>query len=225
MPVEHVIIKKGLKRAELEEYLERELGRAGYGSAEIGRIPGGTRVALYVERPGMVIGKKGRSIKDLTDELAKRFGLENPQIEVVEIEKPELNAQIMARRIAFALERGVKVRRVGYTFLRRIMNAGARGAEIVIKGRIAGERSRAERFFQGYLSKAGEPAAKLVSQGYAYANLKPGVAGIKVLIMPPGPTPDEIRRSEAETGERAPEGPSEVGASPKGEGSGNPQAG
>ena len=224
MTVEHVLIKKGFKRAELEEYLERELGRAGYGSVDVGRIPRGTRVALYVERPGMVIGKKGRSIRDLTDELARRFGLENPQIEVVEIEKPELNAQIMARRIGFALERGVKARRAGYNFLRRIMGAGARGAEIVITGRIAGERSRAERFYQGYLSKAGEPATKLVSHGYASANLKPGVAGIKVLIMPPGPTPDDIRRREVKAEAEAPEAPSEVGGPEEG-GSGDTQGG
>ena len=194
MPVERTFIKLGLKRMELDEFLERELGRAGYGGADIRRIPTGTRVALYAERPGMVIGRKGKSIKHLTDELAQKFGLENPQVEVIELTKPELCAPIMAKRIAFALERGISARRVGYTTLRRIMNAGARGAEIVIAGRIAGERTRTKRFYQGYLSKAGEPAEKLVSHGYAMATLKPGIAGVKVLVMPPDvPLPDEIK--------------------------------
>ncbi len=193
MEVEKFFVKKVIELAELDEYLEEELEHAGYGGVEIGRIPTGTRVTLYVERPGAVIGKKGRTIQELTDELAQRFGMENPQVEVVGIEKPELNAQIMAKRIAFALERGSRVRSIGHAFLRRIMEAGARGAEIVISGKIVGERARRVRFYQGYLSKAGEPAEKLVSRGYAYAKLPPGVVGVKVRIMPPVPTPDEIR--------------------------------
>jgi small subunit ribosomal protein S3 len=192
--VERTFIKLGLKRMGLEEFLARELERAGYAGADIRRIPTGTRVALYVERPGMVIGRKGKSIKHLTDELAQKFGLENPQVEVVELTKPELSAPIMAKRIAFGLERGISARRIGYTAMRRIMNAGARGAEIVISGRIAGERTRSQRFYRGYLSKAGEPVEKLVSHGYAAAKLKPGIAGVKVLIMPPDvPLPDEIK--------------------------------
>jgi small subunit ribosomal protein S3 len=194
MPVEETFIKKGLKRVELETYLEEELGRTGYGGVEIKRIATGTRVVLHVERPGMVIGRKGRSIKQLTENLEKDYGLENPQIEVVEIPRPELHAQIMAKRIAFALEKGIGVRRIGEMMLRRIMEAGARGVEIVISGRIAGERSRRQRFYAGYLSKAGEPALTLVSHGCAAAKLKAGIAGVRASIMPPDVSlPDEIK--------------------------------
>jgi small subunit ribosomal protein S3 len=205
MPAERIFIKQGLKLAQLEEYLEKELERSGYEGVEIRRIPTGTRVALYVERPGMVIGRKGRSIKQLTDELAQKYGLENPQVEVVEIKVPELSAPVMAKRIAFALERGINYRRVGYTALRRIMRAGARGAEIVISGKLSGERSRTARFYDGYLKKAGEPASKFVSYGYAVAKLKPGVLGVKVRIMPPDVhLPDEIRLVEEEVGAKPP---------------------
>jgi small subunit ribosomal protein S3 len=194
MPAEEVFIKKGLKRVELETYLEEELGRTGYGGVEVKRMATGTRVVLHVERPGMVIGRKGRSIKQLTENLEKNYGLENPQIEVVEIPRPELHAQIMAKRIAFALEKGIGVRRIGEMMLRRIMEAGARGVEIVITGRIAGERSRRQRFYAGYLSKAGEPALTIVSHGYAPAKLKAGIAGVRASIMPPDvPLPDEIK--------------------------------
>ena len=96
MPIERTFIKRGLKRVELETFLVQELGQAGYGGVDVRRVPTGTRVTLYVDRPGMVIGRKGRSIKLLTEELEKRFGLENPQIEVVEIPKPELSGPIMA---------------------------------------------------------------------------------------------------------------------------------
>jgi len=204
VPVERTFIKLGLKRVGLDEFLAQELERAGYGGADIRRIPTGTRVALYVERPGIVIGRKGKSIRHLTDELSQKFELENPQVEVVELRKPELCAPIMAKRIAFALERGISARRVGHTALRRVMNAGARGAEITISGRIAGERTRTQRVYQGYLSKAGEPAEKLVSHGYAAAKLKPGIAGVKVLIMPPdAPLPDEIKIAAEETSKPA----------------------
>lgn len=201
MPIERTFIKRGAKRVQLENFLEKELEKAGYGGVEIRRVPTGTQITLYVERPGMVIGRKGKSIKQLTEELEKHYGLENPQIEVAEIQKPELYGPIMAKRIAFALERGISVRRVGHAMLRRIMEAGARGVEIVISGKIAGERKRRERFYQGYLSKAGEPAEKLVSVGYAAANLKPGVVGVKVRIMPPdAKLPDEIKLPEVAEG-------------------------
>lgn len=204
MPTKHVFVKKALKKAELEEFLENELGRSGYGGVEVRRLPMGTRVALYVERPGMVIGRKGKSIKQLTDELAQRFGIENPQVEVVEVKVPEFCAPIMAKRIAFALERGTNFRRVGYTFLRRIMRAGARGVEIIISGKLSGERAKSARFYDGYLKKAGESASRLVSVGYAVARLKPGVMGVKVRIMPPEThLPDELKLLEA--GEQKPE--------------------
>ncbi len=199
MPVEREIIKRGMKRAGLEKFLEKELERAGYGGVDVKRVPMGTRVALYVERPGIVIGRKGKSIKDLTDTLAREYRIENPQVEVVEIKTPELSAPIMAKRLALMLERGINFRRAGYIILRRIMNAGARGVEIVISGKITGERHRSQRFYAGYLKKAGEPALRLVSYGYAVAKPKPGVLGVKVRVMPPDVRlPDEIRLKEEE---------------------------
>lgn len=197
MPIEDKFITMGLKRVDLERYLDEALGRAGYAGVEIRRLPIGTRVTLYVERPGMVIGRKGRSINQLTEELEKRFGLDKPQVEVVEIKEPEFCAPIMARRIAFAIERGINIRRVGYQMLRRIMSAGARGVEIIIAGKIAGERKKRVRFYQGYLCKTGDPAEKYVSKGYAAAKTKPGIIGVKVSIMPPNvPLPDEVKLPE-----------------------------
>jgi len=206
MPVERVFIQKGMKRVKLEEFLERELERAGYGGADIRRTPTGTRVAVYVERPGIVIGRGGRSIKELTDELAQVYGLENPQVEVVELTKPEFCAPVMAHRAAFMLERGISYRRVGHIMLRRIMRAGARGAEILISGKIRGERSAFERFYDGYLKKAGEPGAELVSYGTAVAKLKPGIIGVKVRIMSPDVRlPDEVKLKEEAKPAEAPE--------------------
>jgi len=193
MTVEDKFIEKGLEKVELENFLEKTLGRAGYAGVEIKRLPTGTRIALYVERPGMVIGKKGGKIYQLTEELEKRFKIERPQVEVIEIKNPELCAPIMAKRIAFAIERGINVRRVGQRMLNRIMEAGAKGAEIVIAGKIAGERKKRVRFYSGYLVKTGDLAQKYVSYGYAQALTKPGTIGVKVWILPPdAPILDKI---------------------------------
>ncbi len=192
MSVEEVFIQKGLNRARLEEFLEEELEEAGYGGMEIRRTPMGTRVTIYAERPGVVIGRGGRSIQELTDKLAEEYELENPQVEVNEIDVPEFNASIMANRVSFLLNRGVYFRRVGYGTLREIMDAGARGAEILISGKLTGDFAREERFYDGYLKKAGDAASKLVDKGQAVAELPAGTVGVKVSIMPPGAIlPDE----------------------------------
>lgn len=193
MSLEDVFIEKAKVNTRLEEFLNDELEKAGYGGVEIQRTPMGSRVTLYVERPGVAIGRKGRTVQELTEKLEDKFDIENPQIEVSEITVPEFSAPIMAKRIAFLLSRGLYFRRVGYGTLRRIMEAGARGAEIVISGKLSGDYAREERFYDGYLKKVGEPASRLVSTGHAVANLRAGTVGVRVKIMPPDvELPDEV---------------------------------
>ncbi len=193
MVLERKIIEENLKNTSIEEFLADKLERAGFGGAEIKRGPLGTRIIVNVETPGLAIGRRGRAVRQLTDELEEKFSLENPQIEVEEIERPELNAHVMAHRTASDLERGYHYRRTAYKVLRRIMDAGAKGAEIVISGKLTGQRSRTVRFTTGYLKKCGEPAQKLVDEGYAAAKVKLGVLGVTVKVMPPDVTlPDEI---------------------------------
>jgi len=199
LSVEEFFIQKGLDRATLEEFLEKELEEAGYGGFDIRRTPMGTRITLYAERPGVVIGRGGKSIQKLTDKLEKDFDLENPQVEVSEIETPQFNASIMANRVAFLLTRGVYFRRAGYGALREIMDAGARGVEILISGKLTGDFAREERFYDGYLKKAGDLASKLVDTGQAVADLPAGTVGVKVRIMPPSAKlPEEIDDRSAE---------------------------
>ncbi len=193
MSVEEMFVEKSMDRARLEEFLENELEEAGYGGVDIRRTPRGTRVTLYVERPGVVIGRGGQNVQELTDTLSEEYDLENPQVEVNEIDVPEFNASIMANRVAFLLTRGSYFRKVGHGTLRRIMEAGARGAEILISGKLTGDFAREERFYDGYLKKAGESASEQVSTGQAVAELPAGTVGVKVRIMPPDVRlPDEI---------------------------------
>ena len=143
----------------------------------------GTRVILTTERPGLVIGRRGQTIKNLTTVIEDRFGFENPQIEVQEVENASLNAQIMAEKLAFSLERGWHFRRAGHSTVRRIMDAGARGCHIIVAGKLTGQRHRTEKFKEGSIKFCGEPKAQFMDRGYAVAKLKMGVIGVTVEIM------------------------------------------
>ncbi|MHA1792764.1 MAG: 30S ribosomal protein S3, partial [Promethearchaeota archaeon] len=146
--------------------------------------PLGTRITIEAARPGLVIGKKGSNVKKFTEILATEFKIENPQIDVEEVKNAELNAQIMAERLASALEKGQHYRRAGYGLLRRIMRAGAKGCEIIISGKITSQRARYQKMKQGIIIKCGEPVRD-ISYGVAHAKLKAGILGIRVKILPP----------------------------------------
>ena len=187
------ILKSKMKRAQIHEYLAEKLKDAGFGGVDIFFTPIGTRITIYAMRPGRVIGSRGRTIKEISRELEEKFGIENPNVTVAEIEVPELNPQVMAYRIAQAIERGVRHRRVAFWALRRIMDAGARGVEIEISGKLTSARHRTEKFTAGIMPKSGELAMKYVKVGKASVLLKTGMFGIKVKIYPPdAPMPEEI---------------------------------
>ncbi|MEW5937866.1 MAG: 30S ribosomal protein S3, partial [Candidatus Thermoplasmatota archaeon] len=183
MAGERKIVNDKIKRVLVREYLMNETKRAGFGGLDIQRTPMGTRVTLLTERPGLVIGRRGGTIKDLTDTIEARFDLDNPQIEVQEVQNSSLNAQIMAEKLALALERGWHFRRAGHSTLRRIMQAGARGCLIVVSGKLTGQRHRTEKFKDGHIKFCGEPKLLWMEEGFAVAKLKPGVTGVKVKIM------------------------------------------
>jgi len=187
------IIVENMRRVLLREYLMRETRRAGFGGLDIQRTPMGTRVTLLAERPGLVIGRKGGAIKNLTDAVERQFKFDNPQIEVQEVENPSLNAQIMAEKLANALERGWHFRRAGHSTVRRIMEAGAKGCLVIIAGKLTGQRHRTEKFKAGHIKYCGEPRNLWMRKGFAVAKLKPGVIGVTVEIMDPNAKlPDEI---------------------------------
>ncbi|HPR42344.1 MAG TPA: 30S ribosomal protein S3, partial [Candidatus Methanofastidiosa archaeon] len=193
MAIERRFIEENIKNASIDEFLAKSLERAGYGGVDIKRSPLGTRVIVQVETPGIVIGRKGKSIRKLTTDLESNFNLEKPQVEVENLHKPEFNANVMANILAADLEKGIHFRRAAYFLLRKIMNAGAKGAEIIIAGKLTGERSRTVRFYQGYIKKSGNPALENVSTGYATAKRKLGAIGVRVKIMPDDIVlPDEI---------------------------------
>ena len=190
-------ITESIKKTEIDEFLQRKLERAGYGGVDISKTPLGTHVVIYAMRPGIVIGRGGETIKDLAATLEENFNISNPQISVSEIEVPEFNAFVVASRIASALQRGVHFRRAGFWALNQVMDAGALGAEIVISGKLRTERARFEKFRAGYFPRCGDAALKYMKKAEAHVQLKPGIIGVRVKIMPPDAQfPDKIKVSE-----------------------------
>ena len=185
MSVVKHFITESIKKTEIDEFLQKKLERAGYGGVTISKTPLGTHMVIYAMRPGLVIGRGGESIKELASILEEKFKVSNPQISVSEIEIPELNAYVVASRIASALQRGIHFRRAGFWALKQVMDAGALGAEIVISGKLRTERARFEKFRAGYLARCGEPALKYMRKAEVHVQLKPGIFGVRVRIMPP----------------------------------------
>ena len=178
-------IEQNSRKLAIDEFLASELNAAGYGGVEIRKMPMKTEVVIHASRPGVVIGRRGAKIRELTYILENEFGIENVQIEVSEIENPWLDAAVMASRLARQLERGVRFRRMAYWILRRVMRAGAIGCEIIVKGKLSSRRARYQKFKQGTIAKTGEPADVFVDHANDQAVLKPGVIGITVRIMRP----------------------------------------
>ncbi|MCS7146292.1 MAG: 30S ribosomal protein S3 [Nitrososphaerota archaeon] len=190
------ILQKSFRRGELIEFIKSRLRDALVGDISITTSPIGTNIIIYCMKPGLVIGTRGRTIKSLQEEVERRFGFENVQISVSEIEVPELNAEVMAQRIAQAIASGVRWRRVSFWALRRIMDAGAVGAEIVISGKLTSARSRSEKFTAGLIPKSGE-FAKYVRVGIAHVQLATGIYGVKVKIYPANaPLPEQVNVAE-----------------------------
>ena len=167
---------------ELNEYLSSSLSDAGYGGAEVQKTPIGTKITLFVIRPGLVIGRKGSGIRDLTSKLEQQFNLENAQVSVTEVTKPELNPHIMANRIAQLIERGTAFRRASLWTINTIMGAGAMGVEITISGKLRGERAHFEKHSAGTIPKSGKIAEEVVRSSTNSILTKMGLVGIKLKI-------------------------------------------
>jgi len=185
LPIHKYFVKENARRAEIDEYLSQELKRAGYSRLEMTKTPLGTRVVVYAAKPGLVIGRRGQSIRDLTQILEQRFGVENPQISVATIDAPELDPKVVASQIAMALQRGIHFRRAAYWALQRTIEAGALGVEIAIRGKLTTDRARYEKYRAGYLPVVGEAIGKILRTAVVDTQLKQGLFGIRVKLMPP----------------------------------------
>ncbi len=201
--IERKFISDMVKEYEIKEYLRKVLETAGLSTIEIEKTPLGTKIIIFSSKPGLIVGKGGENIKRLTEELKKKFKIENPLLEIEEIQNPDLDPRIVAERVEYQLKKfgKTKFKAIGYRNLQRMMNAGAIGAEITISGRIPGKRHKCWRFKAGKLPKNGYIADYIVDKGYREIHWNQGSVGIKVSILKPGiKTPDtfELVKEEKE---------------------------
>ncbi len=209
MAIERKFVADGVRKVRVQKYFLKELKRAGYGGMDIARTPLGTQVTIFAEKPGIVIGKGGKVVRQLTMDLAQDYGIESPQIEVQQVGNPNFNAQIMAERLANALERGWYFRKAGSNVIRRVMESGALGCEVVLSGKLTGARSRVQKFTEGYIKHSGEPSITMVEKGYAVAIKKLGTIGVQVKTHPardeaPGQVRDPGCRAHGSARSRSP---------------------
>ncbi|MEM3159616.1 MAG: 30S ribosomal protein S3 [Nitrososphaera sp.] len=187
------VMKNSYRNMEINEFLRRELKDAGFGGVEIQKTPVGARITVFVTRPGLVIGRKGTGIKDLMAKLEQKFGLQNPQISVLEVTSPELNPEIMCNRIAQLIERGTAFRRASMWTLNTIMSAGALGVEVVISGKLRTERAHFEKHTVGVVPKSGDIAGHIVKTGITHVLTKMGLMGIQLRIATKAELPQEFQ--------------------------------
>ena len=194
--IRRYFLEQALTQVKVDEYLAYKFHSVGYSKVELQRTPMGTRVIIYAERSGAIIGRRGQTIRQITKVLEEWFGIPNPQITVVKVEEPELDARVMAFRLANALQRGFHFRRAAYTTLRRIMGAGAVGAQVRVAGKLRGERARFEKYIAGKVYKSGNQVVRLTERAIAHVLLKLGVEGVEVIIskVSPEERPDDAVR-------------------------------
>jgi len=184
MPVKKHFINHALQEMLIDEYLAKNLPNAGYAGLDMQKTPMGSRITIKTARPGIVIGHKGNRVKELTDEIKAKFNINVPTIDVDTVKDPETNAQIMAERLAFDVEKGQNYRKAAYSVIRRVVGRQAKGIEITISGKVTSQRARRQTFRAGVICKCGIPAMEGVQHGVAHLVTKTGVMGIQVHIMP-----------------------------------------
>ena len=176
------VIKDNYNMMLLNNYLRKKIKESGFSKVEVSKTPTGTRVVLYVTRPGIVIGRKGTGIRELTEKLETEFGLKNPQISVEEIKKPELSPRVMCNRMAAHLERGTAFRRATMWTMQQIMENDAMGTQITISGKLRGDRSAFEKHVTGILPRAGHHADVIVDEDIVHVETPMGLIGIRIRI-------------------------------------------
>ncbi len=196
--IERKFVAQKMKEFQIEEYISESLENVGHSHTKMVKTPLGEKIIIFSSRPGLIVGRKGQNIKQLTRNLKKRFDLENPQIEISEVENPSLDAHIVAEKIVDALEKfgSEKFKAIGHKIMAEVMRSGGLGIEIIISGKVPSARAKSWRFYSGYLKKCGDVALG-VRKANLQAQLKTGIIGVKVSIMPPDIVlPDDIKLVE-----------------------------
>jgi small subunit ribosomal protein S3 len=165
----------------LRGFLKKRLYHSGVSKIEIERAANKAKINIFTARPGLIIGKKGSEVETLKKELAKLTDKE-VFLNIQEVRKPELDAQLVAENVALQLERRVAFRRAMKKSVTSALKFGAKGIRITCSGRLGGaEMSRTEWYREGRV-----PLHTLradIDYGLAEAKTTYGIIGVKVLIF------------------------------------------
>merc|ERR1719445_2958448 len=180
-------VKDGLFNAELNELLWRELAEDGYSGVEVRQTPQRTEIIILATRTQSVLGEKGRRIRELTAMVQKRFKFPDGACELYaeKVANRGLCATAQCESLRYKLLGGLAVRRACYGVLRFITESGAKGCEVVVSGKLRGQRAKAMKFVDGLMIHSGDPVNDYVDMACRHVLLRQGVLGIKVKIMLP----------------------------------------
>ena len=174
-------IKDNYNMMLLNDFLREAIKESGFHKVEISKTPTGTKIVLYVTRPGIVIGRGGQRVDELRKSLETLTGNRRARLNVKEVRQAELDAYLVARNVADQLERRIAFRRAIRQAITRTMQAGAEGIKITCSGRLAGaDIARAEKAMEGRV-----PLHTLradIDYGLAEAATEYGIIGVKVWI-------------------------------------------
>jgi small subunit ribosomal protein S3 len=179
----------------LRRQLKARLGHAGVSEIDIERAADKLRVTIYTSRPGIIIGRRGTEVDKLRDDLQKGMGRE-VHINIQEIQRPELDAQLVSESIAGQLERRVSFRRAMKKAMESAFRFGAKGVKIMVGGRLGGaEIARSEWYQEGRLPLHTLKAD--IDYGVAEAHTTYGIIGVKVWVYKGDLLKEKGRRATA----------------------------
>merc|ERR1712019_184490 len=187
MSTKRKFVADGVFYAELNELLIRELAEDGYAGVEVRTTPHRTEIIIRATRTQNILGEKGQRIRELTSVVQKRSDFADGAVELYaeRVQNRGLCAQAQAESLKFKLLGGLAVRRACYGVVRFVMEAEAKGCEVIVSGKIRGQRAKAMKFVDGYMLKTGNPAQVYVDVAVRHVKLRQGLLGIKVRIMRP----------------------------------------
>jgi small subunit ribosomal protein S3e len=178
-------VADGVFYAELNEFLQRELAIEGYSGVEVRVTPSRTEIIIRATRTQNVLGEKGRRIRELTSIVQKRFQFAEGTVELYaeKVMNRGLSAVAQAESLKYKLLAGLAVRRAAYSVMRLVMEAGAKGVEVVISGKLRAARAKSMKFSDGFMIHSGQPAKDYIDYAVRHVLLRQGVLGVKVKIM------------------------------------------
>jgi small subunit ribosomal protein S3e len=180
-------VADGVFYAELNEFFTRQLSEEGYSGVEIRVTPQRTEGIIRATRTQGVLGEHGRRIKELTALVQKRFGFADGNIELLveRLDNRGLCAIAQCESLRYKLLNGVAVRKACYSVLRAVMDAGAKGCEVIVSGKLRGQRAKSMKFVDGFMVHSGQPARDYIDAAVRHVLLRQGVLGVRIKIMLP----------------------------------------